>query len=76
MQSNTRRVYYKDFALALLGYFLFVCQDSVSKDLINRYHATQIVLFASISALAIVVITPMEKCMARNKKSKLCSSFF
>jgi len=77
MQSNTRRVYYKDFALALLGYFLFVCQDSVSKDLINRYHATQIVLFASISALATVVIyTQWKNAWHEIKKANYAVHFF
>ena len=56
MKSVTERVYYKDFALALIGYFLFVCQDTVSKDLVTRYHATQIVFFSSIAALITVVI--------------------
>ena len=56
MKSVTERVYYKDFTLALVGYFLFVCQDTVSKDLVTRYHVTQIVFFSSIAALMTVVI--------------------
>ena len=55
MKSVTERVYYKDFAFALIGYFLFVCQDTISKDSVSRYHATQIV-FSSIAALITVVI--------------------
>ena len=36
MKSVTERVYYKDFAFALIGYFLFVCQDTISKDLVIK----------------------------------------
>jgi|TARA_B110000211_G_scaffold22443_1_gene23223 drug/metabolite transporter (DMT)-like permease len=61
MQSVTKRVYTTDFILALLGYVLFVCQDTISKDLITRYHATQIVFFASLSALLTVVIYTQTK---------------
>ena len=32
MQSVTKRVYYFDFIFALLGYFLFVCQDTIQKN--------------------------------------------
>ena len=61
MKSVTKRVYTIDFSLALLGYILFVCQDTISKDLIARYHATQIVFFASLSALLTVVIYTQAK---------------
>ena len=61
MKSVTKRVYIVDFSLALLGYILFVCQDTISKDLITRYHATQIVFFASLSALLTVVMYTQAK---------------
>ena len=77
MQSVTRGVYYKDFALALLGYFLFVCQDTVNKDLITRYHATQIVLFASIAALITVVIyTQWKNAWHKIRKANFTVHFF
>ena len=77
MQSVTKGVYYKDFALALLGYFLFVCQDTVNKDLITRYHATQIVLFASIAALITVIIyTQWKNAWHKIRKANFTVHFF
>ena len=77
MKSVTERVYYKDFALALIGYFLFVCQDTVSKDLVTRYHATQIVFFSSIAALITVVIyTHWKNAWRKIKKANFTVHFF
>jgi len=77
MKSVTERVYYKDFAFALIGYFLFVCQDTISKDLVTRYHATQIVFFSSIAALITVVIyTHWKNAWQKIKKANLTVHFF
>ena len=77
MQSVTKRVYTTDFILALLGYVLFVCQDTISKDLITRYHATQIVFFASLSALLTVVIyTQMKGAWHKIKNASFTVHFF
>ena len=77
MQSVTKRVYTTDFILALLGYILFVCQDTISKDLITRYHATQIVFFASLSALLTVVIyTQMKGAWHKIKNASFTVHFF
>jgi drug/metabolite transporter (DMT)-like permease len=61
MRFVTKRVYIVDFSLALIGYILFVCQDTISKDLITRYHSTQIVFFAALSALLTVVVYTQAK---------------
>tara|TARA_B100001989_G_scaffold89338_1_gene62101 strand:+ start:1701 stop:2624 length:924 start_codon:yes stop_codon:yes gene_type:complete len=77
MQSVTKRVYYSDFIFALLGYFLFVCQDTISKELVTRYHSTQIVLFASITALITVVLyTNQKKGWRKIKKANFTVHFF
>ena len=77
MQSVTKRVNYTNFLLALLGYFLFVCQDTISKDLINRYHSTQIVLFSSFAALITVVIyTQYKHAWHKLKKASFTVHFF
>lgn len=77
MKSVTERVYYKDFTLALVGYFLFVCQDTVSKDLVTRYHVTQIVFFSSIAALMTVVIyTHWKNAWQKIKKANFTVHFF
>jgi cation transport ATPase len=77
MQSVTKRVNYTNFVLALLGYFLFVCQDTISKDLINRYHSTQIVLFSSFAALITVVIyTQYKHAWHKLKKASFTVHFF
>ena len=77
MKSVTERVYYKDFAFALIGYFLFVCQDTISKDLVSRYHATQIVFFSSIAALITVVIyTHWKNAWRKIKKANFTVHFF
>ena len=77
MKSVTERVYYKDFAFALIGYFLFVCQDTISKDLVTRYHATQIVFFSSIAALITVVIyTHWKNAWRKIKKANFTVHFF
>ena len=61
MKSDSKSVYYTNFTLALIGYILFVCQDTISKDLVSRYHSTQIVLISSLSALITVVIYTQAK---------------
>ena len=76
MQSVTKRVYYFDFVFALLGYFLFVCQDTISKELVTRYHSTQIVLLASITALITVVLyTNQKKAWRKIKKANFTVHF-
>ena len=77
MKSVTKRVYIVDFSLALVGYILFVCQDTISKDLITRYHATQIVFFASLSALCTVVIyTQIKGSWHKIKNASFAVHFF
>ena len=77
MKSVTKRVYIVDFSLALLGYVLFVCQDTISKDLVTRYHATQIVFFASLSALLTVVIyTQIKGAWHKIKNANFTVHFF
>ena len=77
MKSVTKRVYIVDFSLALLGYILFVCQDTISKDLITRYHATQIVFFASLSALfTVIVYTQVKHSWHKIKNASFTVHFF
>ena len=77
MKSVTKRVYMIDFSLALLGYILFVCQDTISKDLITRYHSTQIVFFASLSALlTVVAYTQVKHSWHKIKNASATVHFF
>ena len=67
MQSVTKRVYAIDFSLAILGYILFVCMDTIAKDLVERYHVAQIIFVSAISALLPVLLYTQ----ARNSWNKI-----
>ena len=67
MQSVTKRVYAIDFSLAILGYILFVCMDTIAKDLVERYHVAQIIFVSGISALLPVLLYTQ----ARNSWNKI-----
>lgn len=72
MQSVTRRVYTIDFALAIVGYILFVCMDTIAKDLVERYHVAQIILISGLSALLPVLLYTQ----ARNSWHKINKANF
>ena len=56
---------------------LFDKKLSLSKDLINRYHSTQIVLFSSFAALITVVIyTQYKHAWHKLKKASFTVHFF
>jgi len=77
MQSVTKRVYTSDFILALIGFILFVCQDTISKGLVTKYHATQIVFVSSLSALITVVLyTHAKSSWHKIKKPNFTVHFF
>ena len=67
MRSVTKRVYAIDFSLAILGYILFVCMDTIAKDLVERYHVAQIIFVSGISALLPVLLYTQ----ARNSWNKI-----
>ena len=67
MQSVTKRVYAIDFSLAIVGYILFVCMDTIAKDLVERYHVAQIIFVSAISALLPVLLYTQ----ARNSWNKI-----
>lgn len=77
MKSLTKKVYFIDFLLAMLGYILFVCQDTISKDLVTRYHPTQIVFFASLSAfVTVIVYTHYKNAWHKLKQANFTVHFF
>jgi len=72
MQSQTKKVYYKDFFLALLGYILFVCFDSLNKNLTGTYHVSQIIFVNSLGALIpIFLFTRFKNGWEKLKKANL-----
>jgi len=77
MKSVTKRIYLIDFALAVLGYILFVLFDTLNKKLTGSYHVSQIIFVNSVAALLpIILFIQSRNGWVKLKKVNLKIHFF